>query len=478
MTRTSSLTTFFAAALGAVCAPNAGAQDLSRRPGPQEMPIALTHATIHTVSGQDIPDGFILFDRGIITEVGSMSGGRAFIGTVRQIDCRGKHVYPSLISPSTQTGLVEHGMTRPSMDFREVGDLTPEVTAATAVNPDSTLLPVTRANGVLVCGVFPTGGIIPGRASVIRLEGWTWEEMTVERHAGLALNWPMARTVTAWWMDRSEDDQRRDNARAVERIRDALRAARAYLAAKDGPDGANLPTDLRWEAMRRVLGEMKPSSPGAGGAAAGLGQIPVFISATDYDQISSAVAWAIEERLKPVIVGGRDAHLCADLLKRHDVPVIINSTLAMPRRDDSPIDEAFSLPARLQSAGVRWCLASGEETPHERNLPYAAALAVANGGLAHADALRGITLSTAEILGVADRLGSLEQGKEATLVVADGDILEVTTRVEAIYIQGKNVPTTTKQSELAEKYREKYRQQRPATGEAAGSGGTGVKSGS
>lgn len=453
----------FSAALCALCGASALAQDLTKRPGPQEMPIALVHATVHVVSGPSIPDGFVLFDKGVITEVGSMEGGRMFAATIRQVDCKGKHVYPSLISPVTQTGLAEMGMTRPSMDHNEVGDITPEVTAATAVNPDSTFLPVTRANGVLVCGVFPTGGIIPGRASVMRLEGWTWEEMTVKRHAGVSLSWPFMRTVTAPWMDRSEDDQRRDNARGIERIKDVVKAARTYFAAKD-TDPSTV-TDLHWEALRGMLGV----APGKSGQPAAPTE-PVFISATDYDQITTSVTWAIEEGLKPVIVGGRDAHMCATLLKKHDVPVIISSTLSMPRRDDSAFDEAYSLPRKLSEAGVRWCLTSGEETPHERNLPYAAALAVANGGLTQDAALRAITLSAAEILGVAGSLGSLEKGKEATLFVASGNILEVSTRVEGLYIQGKQLSTANKQSELAEKYREKYRQMK-AQGAAAGGGG-------
>lgn len=442
--------------LVAALAPAASAQDLTRRPGPQDAPVAIVNATIHPVSGPTIPSGFILFDEGVISDIGPMGAGRAFIGTVRQIDAKGKHVYPGLISPHTQVGLTEMSASRPSHDFNEVGDATPEVLAVIAVNPDSTFIPVTRANGVLFCGVFPTGGLIPGRASVIRLEGWTGEDMTVQKDAGLILEWPFMRPITAWWMDRSEDDQRKDIQKNVERIRETFRTARAYLAQKDGPESGATPTDLRWEAMRGVLD--KPAPPIG---AARPPQTPIFISANDFDQITASVAWAIEEGLRPVILGGRDAALCADLLKKHDVPVIISSTLSMPKRDDSPADESFTLPSRLEAAGVRWCLASGEEPPHERNLPYAAALAAAH-GLDQNAALRGITLETAKILGVADRVGSLEKGKEATLFVADGDILEVTSKVETLFVQGKQLAPTSKQSELAEKYREKYKQQKAA----------------
>ncbi len=431
----------------------ASAQDLERRPGPQDMPVAITHATIHTISGPAIADGFILFDKGAITEVGSMSGGRAFTATTRVIDAKGKHVYPGLISPWTQMGLIEIQSIRPSNDTNEIGDFSPEAIASVAVNPDSTFMPVTRANGVLLCGVFPTGGTVPGRASVIRLDGWTNEDLALRRDAGLVLNWPVMRTVSAWWMDQNEEEQRRNTQRALDQIKDTFRTARSYIAQKDSatlpPGVAPTPTDLRWEAMRGVLTPPTPADK----------QSPVFISANDYDQITASVVWAIEEKLRPVIVGGRDAHLAGALLKKHDVPVIINSPLLMPKRDDSPIDEAYTLPARLEAAGVRWCIASGEETAHERNLPYAAALAVAH-GLDHAAALKGITLSPAQILGVADSVGSLQVAKEATLFIASGDILEVSTTVETLFIRGRQLAPSNKQTELAEKYREKYRQQR------------------
>jgi len=445
-----------------LAAPAAIAQDLERRPPPQDAPIAIVHATIHPISAPAIPDGYVLFDKGLITEVGSMTGGggggggagggRAFSATTRLVDAKGKHVYPGLISPWTHMGLIEIQSIRPSNDTNEIGDFSPEALAVVSVNPDSTFIPVARVNGVLACGVFPTGGTFPGRASVIRMDGWTTEDLAVRADAGIILNWPVMRTISAWWMDQNEDEQRRNTQRALDQIKDTLKAARSYLAQKDSPlppGAAPIPTDIRYEALRHVLAA-PPTPPGAL-------PLPVLITANDYDQITAAVTWAAQEKLRAVIVGGRDAPLAAAILKKHDVPVIINSPLLMPKRDDSPIDEAYTIAARLEAAGVRWCIASGEETAHERNLPYAAALAVAH-GLDHDAALRGITLSAAQILGVDDTLGSLQPGKEATLFIASGSPLEVTTAIDAIYIRGRPIALTTKQTELADKYREKYRQ--------------------
>lgn len=365
-----------------------------------------------------------------------------FAATIRQIDAKGKHVYPGLISPITQLGIEEIASVRATNDFNEVGSITPEVTPAVSVNPDSTLLPVTRTNGVLIAGVFPKGGVLPGRISVIQLDGWTSEDMTIKRDCGQLIAWPLTRTVRAPWMDRSEDDQQRDIRQSLERIRDALRSAKAYIDLKAAEP--TTPTDLRWEAMRDVLA----------------GKLPVFIEAQDFDQITAALLFAQEFKLRPVIVGGRDAPLCAELLKKLDAPVIVTGTYRVtPRRDDSAYDEQFALPARLKAAGIRFAIASGEETPHERNLPYCAAIAAAH-GLTSTEALRAVTLDAATILGIDSRVGSLAPGKDATIIITDGDPLEVSTVVSQAFIQGRAIDLGNKQSALAEKYREKYKQQK------------------
>jgi imidazolonepropionase-like amidohydrolase len=474
--------------VNAALAPAALGQDLTVKAPPQSQPIAIVNATIHPVSGPEI-NGFVIFDKGSIINVGE---GRLQIpaGT-KVIDAKGKHVYPGFIGAVTQTGIAEIPTVRPYRDSDETGDSTPEATPAVALNADSTIPPVTRANGVLTVGVFPSGGTIPGHAAVVRLEGWTWEEMTVKARAGIVVNWPFMRTINAPWMDRSEDDQRRDSRQRLDAINSLFDACGAYVAARSADPSA--PTDIRWEAMKLVLpaGGQNASStpslsdhaapsatPAPGGAAphiertsahredapgasaktaANSEQLPVFINASDADQITSAVAWAIERNLKPVIVGGLGAPLCSELLKKHHVPVIINGTHEMPQRSDSDYDERFALPAKLESLGITWCLASGEETQQERNLPYHAGSAVAY-GLSREAALRSITLSPAEILGVSDTLGSLENGKSATLFICDGDPLDIRSNVVQAFVDGREIDLSNKQTKLAEKYRERYRQ--------------------
>lgn len=419
---------------------SAGAQDLGIKAPPQTAPVVINGATIHPVSGPPIERGHVVFDNGVITSVGS--GPAPSVSGATLIDGAGKHVYPGLVGANTQMGLMEIAAVRATIDLAEVNDVSPEVRAAVAVNPDSTLIPVTRSNGVLTVGVLPMGGLIPGRMSVIRMDGWTWEDLAIADDAGLVVNWPNMRINTAWFIRTTPEEQAERMRASLQTIDGAFDAAEAYFSARQADP--TMETDTRWEAMKGAIDGTKP----------------VFVRAQEVEQIESAVSWAQRRGLDITIVGGRDADLCADLLKRHDVPVIIAGTHRTPRRADAAYDSIFTLPIALERAGVRFCIAGeggSSETPHERNLPYHAASSVAH-GLDPELALRSITLSAAELLGVADRLGSLETGKAATLIVTDGNPLEITTVVERAYIDGREIDLANKQTDLADKYREKYRQ--------------------
>lgn len=439
MKRTSGLKWMVCGVIGMAAAVASG-QDLGVKAPKQTRPIVIEHATVHTVSDGVIRDGFVVMIDGKIDRVGS---GRAMLADdVIVIDASGKHVYPGLVGANTLMGVTEIGSINVTQDYTEFGAVTPEARAAVAVNPDSTVIPVTRSNGVLTCAVLPMGGVIPGRAAVLRMDGWTWEDLAMEADAGLMINWPSMRTFRASWMRTSEEEQRNRTREQIAQIDEVFDSATAYFASDEADP--NIGEDLRYAGMRGVMD----------------GEKPVFIRANQAEQIESAVLWAVGRGLKPVIVGGQDAERCAELLKRHDVGVIITGTLSEPSRRDDAYDAPFTLPARLEAAGVKWCLAGpggSFETPHERNLPYHAAMAVAY-GLDHDRAIESITLSAAELLGVADRVGSIEAGKHATLIITDGDPLEVMTNVEMAFIDGRAIDLGNKQTALAEKYREKYRQ--------------------
>lgn len=441
----SPLTVAFAAVAALAC--GASAQDLTHKAPPQKQAICIQNATIHPISGPVIENGFVIFADGKITNVGSGAANAPSGATT--IDGKGKHVYPGLIGSVTHLGLGEFPAVRQSVDSNEAGDFTPEVIAATAVNPDSTLVPVTRTNGILTVCTMPTGGLMSGQASVINLDGWTTDEMTIEARAGLCVAWPQSRAITAWWMRQSKEEQEKEIKRSRERIDEIFQTAKSYAAARVAD--ANSARDLRWDVVATTL----PPATDAKDAAK---QMPLFISANDYDQISAAVNFCVERKLKCIIVGGRDAAACADLLKKHDVPVLVTSVFTLPRREDVDYNENYALPKRLADAGVKFAIATNDDTAHERNLPYHAAMAVAH-GLALEAAERAVTLSAAEILDVGDRLGSLEKGKFATLLVTNGSPLEVTTKIDMAFVNGKQIDLSNKQTKLYEKYKDRYRQQ-------------------
>lgn len=405
-------------------------------PGPpQKTPVALVGATIHPVSGPPIEKGTIVFDGGKITAIGVDA---AVPEGAEKIDASGKHVYPGLFDALTDMGLVEIGSVRATDDFRETGQLNPNVRAIVAVNPDSEHIPVARSNGVLLALSAPSGSLMPGRSAVIQLDGWTWEDMALLPDAALHIDWPQPPRPQRFGRQEDQPQGPRPE-QAAERLRNILNDARAYAKALAGDP--KFPRDARWESLQDVL----------------TGKLPVVVHADDVRQITAAVAFCQQEKLRLVIAGGYDAPRCASLLKQHDIPVIVGGVYRLPRRRGDDYDAAFTLPSRLKAAGIRYCISSQDRhgASSVRNLPYHAATAVAF-GLAADEALKAITLYPAQILGIANRVGSLEVGKHATLFVATGDPLDTPTQVEAAWIGGRKVQLNDRHKRLYEKYQRKY----------------------
>ncbi len=401
---------------------------------PQQQPIALVGGKVFPIAEPPIKNGIVVFDKGRIIAVGT-ADEIEIPANAKQINCRGKHVYPSLFEAHSQLGLTEVSAVRASDDRSEVGSLNPNVKAHVSVNPDTELIPVTRANGVLLALTKPSGGLISGQAAVLQLDGWTFEDLTLKPGAAMVINWPSV-------PKQLEKDQAATESDSVEKLRNLLNEARTYAAArKQTPDSQ--PTDLRLEALQPVLSR----------------KVPLLVHADSLAVIQSAVSFAVEQKLRLIVHGGYDAPLCAELLKKHDVPVIIAAAYRLPRRRSDDFDSGYSLARRLHEAGIRFCISGGStsRTWNARNLPYHAAVAVAY-GLPHDIALRSITLSPAEILGVANRVGSLEPGKDATLFVTTGDPLETPSNVTAAWIQGRTVDLASRHLQLYRKYQKKYSQ--------------------
>jgi len=404
----------------------------------QDHPIALTGGTIHPVSGPPVMNGSILFDKGMIVSIGTSI---TLPEGTEVIDITGKHVYPGLISSDTQIGLVEIGAVRATRDMSESGRINPNARAQTAVNPESELIPVARANGITMFVSSPTGGLISGTSAMMLSDGWTWEDMTYKAPAALVVNWPRMTTSNAPWIRQSEEEQTKEIAKQLEDLEKAFREARSYERAVMA--GEDIPVDVRWEAMLPFLRRTAP----------------VVVHASEVQQIEAAVAWAVREDLRIVIAGGHDAWRVADLLREHDIPVLAGGILRLPTRRFDAYDEPFTLPKKLHDAGIRFAIISEDDPAHERSLPYHAAKAAAY-GLPKDEALRSITLSPAEIFGVADHVGSLDAGKDATLIVTTGDPLEIMTQVEMEFIQGRTIDLTSRHTMLYGKYLEKYNRQR------------------
>jgi hypothetical protein len=250
------------------------------------------------------------------------------------------------------------------------------------------------------------------------------------------------RTFTAWWMTESEEDQQRNIKRDLEAITKVFDTAKAYADARAGDP--NTPADLRWDAMQPLFAQ-------------GPAKAKLFVRANTVDQLISVASFAQRYNQDVVIIGGREAPLCASVLKAANISIILMGTHNLPRRDDEAYDEPFALPLKLHEAGLRFAISHNDDTAHERNLPYHAAMAVAH-GLPNDIALKSLTLWSAQITGVDSTLGSLEAGKSATIIVTSGDPLEITTRIESAYIDGRQIDLSNKQTKLAEKYRARYKQ--------------------
>ena len=439
------LRTLAALALVSFCAIVAAAQDIVG-PSAQEMAAPGTYvirnARIVTVSGPDIENGTLVISNGRISAVGASVSVPA---GAQEIDARGLTVYPGLIDAETNLGLGEiTGGASGTVDLSEVGDMNPNAQAWVAVNPHSSHVEVTRVAGVTSVVSMPQGGVISGQAAFINLSGTTQREMALVQNIALIIDFPRvgggfqfgpAQTITP------EAVTARD--RRVDELRRMLRDAEAYGRAQDAhardPRGVPRPdTDL-------VLAALVPYVRG---------ERPVMFRAERERDIRAAVRFAEDMKLKPIIVGGADAWKAASLLKEKNVPVIFDGMWSLPLREDDPYDTLYENPVKLQQAGVRFAISTGDVGAHVRDLPFQAGMAVAF-GLPRVEALKAITLYPAQIMGVADRLGSIETGKIANIVVTDGDILDARTNVRHLFIGGRQIPLVSRHTVLYDQFKDR-----------------------
>ncbi len=398
----------------------------------------ITNGTIHVGNGQVIENGTIEVENGKIVQVGagvSVPAG----GTV--VDVKGKQVYPGLILPVTDLGLKEisNGV-RGSNDYSELGEYNNSIRSIVAYNTDSKIINTLKANGILLAGVTPQGGTISGSSSVVQLDAWNWEDAAYKMDNGMHLNMPTfisrpSRFAAFFGIPQPQTDPTKEALRKIDEIKTLFRQAKGYLQ-----EATHKETNLKFEALSGLFSKKQK----------------LFVHASQVKQMLIAIDFVKEFGFDVVIVGGSESFQIADLLKQYNIAVILGDEHALPATEDDDIDQPFKTPAMLQKAGVLFALNDEHGESRYRNLPFNAGTAAAY-GLTKEQALQAITLNSAKILGVDDKTGSLETGKDANIVVSEGDILDMRTSIIVhAFIQGREVSLENKQKQLYDRYKYKY----------------------
>jgi imidazolonepropionase-like amidohydrolase len=398
----------------------------------------ITNGTIHVGNGQVIENGTIEVDNGKIAQVGANITVPA---DAKVVDAKGKQVYPGLILPVTDLGLKEIGNgVRGSNDYSELGEYNSSIRSIVAYNTDSKIINTLKANGILLAGVTPQGGIISGSSTVVQLDAWNWEDAAYKMDNGIHLNMPtfisrVNRFAAFTGQRQPQTDPTKEALKKIDEIKDLFRQAKAYLQ-----ETTHKESNLKFEALKGLFNKSQK----------------LFVHADQVKQMLIAIDFVKEFGFDVVLVGASESFQIADLLKQNNIAVVLSDEHALPAAEDDDIDQPFKTPAMLQKAGVLFALNDEHSESRYRNLAFNAGTSAAY-GLTKEQALQAITLNTAKILGVDDKTGSLEAGKDANIVVSDGDILDMRSSIILhAFIQGREVSLENKQKQLYERYKYKY----------------------
>jgi imidazolonepropionase-like amidohydrolase len=408
---------------------------------------AIKGGKVFTLAGAAIENGTVLIRDGKIAAVGA---GIAIPADAQVIDASGLEVYPGMFDPITQMGLNEVSAVSATLDVSELGDYNPELVAATAVNPASAHIPITRANGITEVIAAPgttgfdlqSGGLIAGQASAFNMAGWTMDEMQINRSVAMVINWPSIQTrsfdfATFSIKEKPYADVKKEYDKSVNALGDWMDRARHYAQAKEKGSPALYERDLKLEALVPVV----------------QGKLPVLVIADEARDIRNAVDFCTKQNLRMILGSGAEAWKLKELLKDKKIPVVLAPTNRLPEQIDTPYDKPYTEPSELFAAGIPIAFSSFG-TSFSRRLPQYAGTAVAY-GLPHDEALKAVMLNAAQIFGLADQLGTLEPGKIANVIVTNGDPLELQTQVRYLFIKGQLTSTDNKHRELYEQYRKR-----------------------
>ncbi len=408
----------------------------------QTKSILLMNGIAHLGNDSVIQNSYIGIKNGKIIEVLDASKTKAELGNYdEKIDASGKNIYPGIISPNSTLGLIEMESVRATSDFKEVGSTLPNVRSLIAYNTDSKLIPTIRTNGILLAQITPRGGMISGTSSIVVLDGWNWEDAAYKIDDGLHLNWPKMQIHK--YLDEDNIypgpyEKNKDYPKQTNELKKLFADAKSYSETEEIEE-----KNLRFEAMKGLFNGTKT----------------LFIHADNVKEIIEAVNFSKQYGIKKVsIVGGKDSWMVTDMLRENNISVIVGRVHSLPEHPEDDVDLPYKLPYLLQKEGVLFCLDnSGDmEAMETRNLPFMAGTASAY-GLTKEQALKAITLNTAKILGVDKTTGSIELGKDATLFISTGDVLDMrTNNVEHAFIKGISIDLNNDQKVLYEKYKKKY----------------------
>jgi imidazolonepropionase-like amidohydrolase len=410
---------------------------------PQKGITVITNATVHNGNGKTIENATIVITDGKITAVGNNipTPANAIV-----VDAKGKQVYPGLILPVSNLGLVEISSVRATSDVQEIGDMNPNVRSIVAYNADSKVINTLRSNGILMANIVPQGSFLAGSSSVVQLDAWNWEDAAVKTDAGMHFYMPslMARGRGFGGgggggrfgpQQQSQTDPVKEGLDKIEGLKTFFREAKAYLSEPNHKE-----TNLKFEAVKGLFDRTQK----------------FYVHANIVKQMLVALDFVKEFNFDVVIVGGSDSWQIADLLKQHNVAVVLQQQHSLPTLDDDDIDQPYKSATALQKAGVVYSISDDDPQTRGRNIAFNAGTAVAY-GLTKEEALQAITLNAAKIMGVSDKAGSIEVGKDANIIISEGDILDMgTSKVTEAFIQGRKIDLTDKQKLLNERYEKKY----------------------
>lgn len=406
----------------------------------------IKNATIHVGDGKLIENGIIKITNGKIEQVGtdiSIPTGGADV-----VDARRKHVYPGLILPISNLGLIEVSAVRATNDVRELGEMNPSIRSIVAYDADSKVINTLRSNGILLANVVPQGSLLAGSSSVVQLDAWNWQDAAYSTDAGMHLYMPtlmprprLGRGGGAGrGPQQPETDPVKEGLDKIDELKGFFREAKAYLASPSKEE-----TNLKFTAVKGLFDKKQK----------------LYVHANTTRQMLVAMDLAKEFSFDLVIVGGSDSWLIADLLKQNNVSVILSQAHSLPTLDDDDVDQPYKTAAILQKAGVLFAMSDDDGSTRGRNLAFNAGTA-ATYGLTKEEALQAITLNAAKIMGVADKTGSIEVGKDANIVISEGDILDMKSSIVTdAFIQGRKIDLTDKHKQLNERYNQKYNIKKP-----------------